>query len=726
MNMFSRIFNHQSGGKPLASLSPGEFWIFRSPSSPKGQRELIFTNAELTLNSTTRDNFVQIQIADLNGEKSQDDTEFPLDKEDNSYLVHPGLELGYSVVDDKVVIAWKDLESEGDTFEFICSSSVTSESLETFDTVACESLYLQSHEKLPSKDKREEAFAALMKDYSENGRKKQNATKETENNSADYSTNKGNDTALKNFTLESQDFGEGELKHSVTCDLCIFDSSRNVFMSPENLRSVQAVVLDQGNYKFSLEIRKDDAALLNTPIEPNDLNQYIDIATKSLVFNYICEDGTVMSYLLLFKTEGDLTDFDTVLSIALYEICNRKKWEKLAEPDKDYLINALSGWNMKYDTEADEDNDAEEDDDDESSEDEEDAEEDDDEGDFGAQNERNSALEIGHVNDRTYVVRGDKIGVFSNANHNLKHSTTIENVGFDPDRILLHDRDRSLILQNKNNANNLYRMDLETGKIVDEWESFKQINDFNPVSKFAQTTGESTLLGVSGKSMYYIDPRVAEGIVNTKTEKTYSQNLGFSNICATADGFFAVGDKRGAIRLFSEMGKVAKTLIPGLGDPIVGLDVTADGKYVLATCKSYLLLIETQTNDINGFNQLWPVDSRPKPRKLMITPENLSYMYQVTKQPISFTPARFNISTNSKEATIVTSTGPYLVTWDLKKILRNEKSSYRIKQYKSQITAENFEFGTDQRVILTLADDVNIVSKRALKNPDQVLRQGSQ
>ncbi len=42
----------------------------------------------------------------------------------------------------------------------------------------------------------------------------------------------------------------------------------------------------------------------------------------------------------------------------------------------------------------------------------------------------------------------------------------------------------------------------------------------------------------------------------------------------------------------------AKTAIPGLGSPITALDVTYDGKYVLATTDKYLMVIKTTfTND---------------------------------------------------------------------------------------------------------------------------------
>lgn len=726
MNVLSRLLNRSAEQKPLVSLSPGEFWIVRGRTTPKGPRELIYIDAELTLNLTTRKNFVQIRVHDLNNEKEGDDVDELLRDEDKSFLVHPGLQLGYYTVDNRVAIAWKDLEEDGDRFEFLCAPNVTSDALDAFDRIAAESLYLQTHDALPPKDKQEEEYAKLMHDYAKEGASsgsKPAAAAPAAKDAAAPADSSAPAPSDK-FVIETRELAEGEPTVSTVCDLCVFDGARNVFMSPNNLRAVEAVILSQGPYSFFLEVRKDGVALLGTPVSES-LNQYIDVATNSLVFNCICTDQSIMSYLLLFKSPESLTEFETQLSVALFETKNKKKWTSLADADRTYLIDALNDWTM---VDADEAS-AEDDEDDDEDEDGEDghassaalADTDTD----ANSNERNSALEIGHVNDRTYVVRGRRIGVFSRDHANLKHSTTIESLGFDPKRIMLHEKDRTLVLQNSEDATRLYRMDLETGKVVDEWETHKNISGINPVSKFAQTTDEATLLGVARSSLFRIDPRVAGGIIDTKTEKIYSQNLGFTNIASTADGFFAVGDKRGTIRLYDKMGKAARTQIPGLGDPILGIDVSADGKYVLATCKSYLLLIEAKQDDLNGFAQMWPTKSRPKPRKLTISPENFSYMYQITKEPISFTTARFNTGVDAKEATIVTSTGPYLVTWNLHKVLRNEKNAYRIKQYKSDITAENFEFGTDQRVILTLADDVDIVSKRALKSPDLVLRDGA-
>ena len=55
-----------------------------------------------------------------------------------------------------------------------------------------------------------------------------------------------------------------------------------------------------------------------------------------------------------------------------------------------------------------------------------------------------------------------------------------------------------------------------------------------------------------------------------------------------------VGSADGQIRLYSERTLTrANTAIPGLGAPITAVDVTYDGKWVLATTATYLMVVLT-------------------------------------------------------------------------------------------------------------------------------------
>ena len=60
-------------------------------------------------------------------------------------------------------------------------------------------------------------------------------------------------------------------------------------------------------------------------------------------------------------------------------------------------------------------------------------------------------------------------------------------------------------------------------------------------------------------------------IVNSKTYKT---NVLFNTISPTLSGGFAVGSANGDIRMYKQMGQIAKTMLPGLGEPIKAIDIS--------------------------------------------------------------------------------------------------------------------------------------------------------
>lgn len=183
---------------------------------------------------------------------------------------------------------------------------------------------------------------------------------------------------------------------------------------------------------------------------------------------------------------------------ALWEQLNEMKWGKVKEDDRDYVLDAFQDLTMEDQNEeqeqAGEEAEAEEEEEEDgqddgqrsehydSDEEEEDVVTRDDDGNV------NSQLAVGYKHDRSFVVRGSKIGVFKHTpNNNLEFSTNISKVEtpggklFSPKKVMLHAEDSNMILQNENDPNSLYRMDLEYGKVVDEWK----VHDDIPVNIFA-------------------------------------------------------------------------------------------------------------------------------------------------------------------------------------------------------------------------------------------------
>lgn len=214
-----------------------------------------------------------------------------------------------------------------------------------------------------------------------------------------------------------------------------------------------------------------------------------------------------------------------------------------------------------------------------------------------------------------------------------------------------------MILQNPASPGSLYRLDLETGKVIDELSvsstsSHLNITNFLPDSKFAQTTQQQTFIGHSHNGLFRIDPRLSSKSKLVESEfKQYATKADFSAAATTEAGHLAVASSKGDIRLFDKLGKNAKTALPALGDPILGIDVSADGRWVLATCKTYLLLIDAKIPDSasgryagqSGFERSFPAAEKPTPRRLTLRPEHVAFMEEMEGgggKGVSFTPAK--------------------------------------------------------------------------------------
>lgn len=222
--------------------------------------------------------------------------------------------------------------------------------------------------------------------------------------------------------------------------------------------------------------------------------------------------------------------------------------------------------------------------------------------------------------------------------------------------------------------------------------------------------------------MFRIDPRLSDNKLVESDLKQYASKVGFSAAATTEKGYIAVASNKGEIKLYDRLGINAKTAIPAIGDEIFGMDVSADGRWVLATCKTYLLLVDNEIKDGRnegklGFEKSFAKDSKPQPRRLALKPSHVAQLQQETKSPISFTAAHFNVGAERKETSIITATGPYIIIWNLKKVLDNHKDPYVIKRYTEEVKADNFKYESDKNILVALPNEVNMVAKQSLKKP---------
>jgi len=354
-------------------------------------------------------------------------------------------------------------------------------------------------------------------------------------------------------------------------------------------------------------------------------------------------------------------------------------------------------------------------------------------------NAKNSSLVVGYK-DRSYVVRGSTIGVFNTGDNDLKFNTAITNIKskdkqhFSPKKIMLQQQDQSLLMLNPERTNNVYKIDLNRPDIVEEWDlKYKgqptAVKSIMHEKKNDETTNKSTFVGYSGNSMFLVDPR--QKTKNVAVKFTGGSNpRSFYTCAATSDsGHLAIGTDKGEIKMFSQtqfdtskryagsddpLGPVARsrTTLPGIGDPVIGVDVTKDGKWIVATCKQYLMIIPAELKDGSiGFEDRLGA-RKPVPKRLVLKSADIKRMGGV----VNFTPAKFNTvldaNTSSSETFIVTSSGRFLITWNFRKCKQNIFDVYQMKEYKSDIVAEQFKCNRDNSIVVTFPDNVVISNKK--------------
>ncbi|KAA3468058.1 protein CYPRO4-like [Gossypium australe] len=269
--------------------------------------------------------------------------------------------------------------------------------------------------------------------------------------------------------------------------------------------------------------------------------------------------------------------------------------------------------------------------------------------------------------------------------------------------------------EGKPNATGLKQVDIETGKIVTEWKFEKEGADITMRDITNDTKGsqldpsESTFLGLDDNRLCQWDMRDRKGMVqNIATSGSpvlhwtqghqFSRGTNFQCFASTGDGSIVVGSLDGKIRLYSKTSmRQAKTAFPGLGSPITHVDVTYDGKWVLGTTDTYLVLICTMFTDKDGKTKTGfsgrMGNKIPAPRLLKLTPldSHLAgnnnkfhgghFSWVNIETDLYLIAFCYIVTENGKqERHLVATVGKFSVIWDFQQVKNSAHECYRNQQ----------------------------------------------
>ena len=224
------------------------------------------------------------------------------------------------------------------------------------------------------------------------------------------------------------------------------------------------------------------------------------------------------------------------------------------------------------------------------------------------------------VKNFTHGIHGKGVYVNFDGGSSRKDSSLVHST---PKKALLMRAETNMLLMSpmnggKPHSTGLHQFDIETGKIVTEWKFGKDgtditMRDVTNDSKGAQLDPSgSTFLGLDDNRLCRWDMRDRNGMVQNLANAStpvlnwtqghqFSRGTNFQCFATTGDGSIVVGSLDGKIRLYSTNSmRQAKTAFPGLGSPITHVDVTFDGKWILGTTDTYLILVCTMFTDKDG------------------------------------------------------------------------------------------------------------------------------
>ncbi|KAJ4880694.1 hypothetical protein Rs2_37749 [Raphanus sativus] len=306
--------------------------------------------------------------------------------------------------------------------------------------------------------------------------------------------------------------------------------------------------------------------------------------------------------------------------------------------------------------------------------------------------------------DNSFLVGSNGIQVFKNMREGIQGKGVCVNfegsyggVHSEPRKALLMRAETNMLLMSPMSQNRgVHQLDIETGKVISEWKFEKDgvdisMSDITNDGKGAQLDpSASTFLGLDNNRLCRWDMRDRYGMVQDLASANapvlswqqghqFSRGTNFQCFATTGDGSIVVGSLDGKIRLYSSNTmRQAKTAFPGLGAPVTHVDATYDGKWIVGTTDTYLIVICTLFTDKAGKTKTG-FEGRmgnkiAAPRLLKLRPLDAHLAGSNNK----FRNAQFSWVTEDgkQERHVVATVGKFSVIWNFQQVKNGSHECY--------------------------------------------------
>jgi len=287
---------------------------------------------------------------------------------------------------------------------------------------------------------------------------------------------------------------------------------------------------------------------------------------------------------------------------------------------------------------------------------------------------------------------------------------------------------------NPTRKNLIHIFDTETGKSLQNMDISNTIDGvempidiLTPQVKYSQLKSTDVLenYGVSGNMAFKLETDMrtpnSKVTIKEKTEIPSKKGGRFNAVATTGNGDMVIGTNFGEIKLYSnpERGwKKAKTNINQLTSEVIGVDVSYDGEWVVWTTKEFLALLrvtfEKGGTVYSGFQKSIASELRENCLILKLSEKDVA-TYNIKE--VNFAPAKFDnnpgVVSGGAETYIVTTTGPYIVKWNFKKLKQD---------YAKKNQADSKEsMDTSVHCSVVEKEESNVIDNLFLYNEDVVV-----